>query len=334
MSTSRTGAMPTNTIRMAPRPPTARVNYVPRIHQTSGPAVELMIDRPVHATFADGARRAGRFKSMFGHGRIPGTFLSDDGFPLGYWVYRMRLRHSINELSPAKTELLEKLGVVFDRREAFWIDGLDQFQRHVTSGKKIPARDTDIVTVDGFPLGSWIAQVRSKEIPVTPERSREAEWMLAGLTCDQRMFSTRKIVARPDRLEEWIEHLRGYADVYARPPETDYVGPTGAKLGAWFARKVRADREGRLSAKVRRMIKSVGVEPVLQTVSERAAIDRYLDFLSGDALDGLIVDDDSFAGLAGDIKTGRVELLADQRERMNALGTFAPKHSTSKAVAA
>jgi predicted DNA-binding protein len=96
---------------------------------------------------------------------VPAAHL-EDGFKLGGWVGKQRDKKV--KLPPDVVQRLDALGFIWDVRERAWEDGFQKFQ-HFYSREghcNVPTAYLE----DGFKLGGWVSNQRSKEARLSPER--------------------------------------------------------------------------------------------------------------------------------------------------------------------
>jgi len=125
--------------------------------------------------FKKGYAQLLQFKKINSHSKVPKGFETKDGFKLGDWVASIRKRK--DQLSPEQLEQLENLsGWTWNPHLDAWeksFSYLIQFAK--TNGH---ARvSTMFKTNDGFKLGSWVANQRTKKKnnQLTPDQIRKLE---------------------------------------------------------------------------------------------------------------------------------------------------------------
>ena len=97
-----------------------------------------------------------QFVASHGHARVPGSYRTADGYPLGTWVGTRRTKRE--QQSPERQARLESLkGWVWDPYEAQWEEGFARLQQFVAKHghTRMPAKHT---TPDGFRLGMWVVK--------------------------------------------------------------------------------------------------------------------------------------------------------------------------------
>ena len=68
-----------------------------------------MVWSPASATWQHGLDSARAFSEANGHLRVPGRYITEDGFPLGSWIYSRRAEHRRGALSEERAAELEAL---------------------------------------------------------------------------------------------------------------------------------------------------------------------------------------------------------------------------------
>ncbi|WP_165449738.1 DEAD/DEAH box helicase [Krasilnikovia cinnamomea] len=188
--------------------------------------------------FAEGLEKLRAYADEHGHARVPKTFVTDDGFPLGGWVSKRRSFHRDGKLSADREEQLEAVpGWVWDKYEADFAEGLEKLRAYADEHRhaRVPAV---FVTDDGFPLGGWVRKRRNfhRDGKLSADREEQLE-AVPGWVWD----------AREASFAEGLEKLRAYADEHrhARVPAV-FVTDDGFPLGGWV--RERRGQRGRLSA--------------------------------------------------------------------------------------
>jgi hypothetical protein len=95
------------------------------------------------------------------HGSLANVKVEDDldGFPIGAWVDRRRCEYRKGELSCARRDLLEGMGVIWNPHEDKWQRGLAAARLWVEQYGNLGNVPVTAV-IDGFALGRWLATRR------------------------------------------------------------------------------------------------------------------------------------------------------------------------------
>jgi superfamily II DNA or RNA helicase len=186
------------------------------------------------AWWQEGLATATAYRAANGHLRVPGEFVTANGFRLGSWIVTRRRERSTGKLSPRRIAQLDEIGMVWDVDEDEWQQGVDAAARYLEAEGhlRIPAR---FVTADGFRLGNWISYKRTarKRGLLTPERIAQLDAL--GMVWDRHEESWQTGLAAAIRYRAATGHLR--------VPQK-FVSDDSFRLGAWVSAR-RSDRRGR-----------------------------------------------------------------------------------------
>lgn len=128
---------------------------------------------PHNEAWEVGFRKAEEFIAINGHCRVPATFKTANGYPLGQWVRVQRTTRGT-----LATERLDKLGKLmgwsWDPLEHRWMEGFKQLEPYLLAHGDcfVPS---NFVTDSGFKLGNWISNLRSRRDLVRPEYQAKLE---------------------------------------------------------------------------------------------------------------------------------------------------------------
>jgi superfamily II DNA or RNA helicase len=157
-----------------------------------------------------------------------------DGYPLGRWVVKQRGRHAKGVLESDRERRLESLsGWTWDTRAARWEEGFSRLQQYVDLHG-----DADVpksYTVNGYDLGAWVGNQRTKRARGVLESDRERQLQaMPGWSWD----------TRTDFWEENFSRLQQYVKVHgnARVPDSYTAGDFD--LGTWVGLQRRGHAKG------------------------------------------------------------------------------------------
>lgn len=195
----------------------------------------------------DGAWEAGfqhlsDYAAKAGNCLVPSTYRLSDGYQLGPWVATQRANRTT--ISPTRKARLEGLpGWAWSARDTRWEEGYRYLSDYAakSGGCLVPQRHT---LADGFELGAWVADQRSRQATMSPDRRRRLE-ALHG-------WAWNKFDA------DWEEGFRHLTDYAAKTGDcfvpTTYQLQDGYRLGAWIANQkhrqatISPERKARLES--------------------------------------------------------------------------------------
>ena len=179
--------------------------------------------------WSENFERLQAYITEFGNARVPGNYLTEDGFKLGAWIANRRTAKSKNKLSSAQIDILESLpGWSWDVLTDQWDENFEQlqiyFQHH--GHVKVPA---NLITKDGVKLGKWV--------------SRQRQFKMENLLSQERI---QRLDAMPgwfwsEPQKSWFEMfelLQIYVNEHgnAKVP-ANYKTQDDIKLGSWINRQ-------------------------------------------------------------------------------------------------
>jgi superfamily II DNA or RNA helicase len=190
------------------------------------------------AAWEDGLRYLAIYQKRTGHCRVPALH-EEDGYRLGQWVSVQRLNKA--GLSEERRQKLSELGFVWDPHGTTWEKGFEQLQAFVKNYKhcRVP---TEYKTLDGYPLGGWVARQRHSDALSTERKAR----------LDAIGFEWDPVTSL---WEEGLEHLQAFVNEhkYCLVPR-GYKSPDGYQLGNWVSNqrqsqhKLSSEQKARLDA--------------------------------------------------------------------------------------
>lgn len=173
------------------------------------------------------------FRQEKGHLRVPARFVTEEGIALGKWISNLRTqyRNGNHNLDEEQLQQLNDLGMVWDDIEAQW-------QHHFGAAAEFYDKNGHLdvpvsyTAEDGFPLGSWLSQIRTA-------RRRDSKRRLTEAQIDQLDSIGMQWESRKDIL--WMQGYK-VAEAYFKAnghlnvPST-YKTPEGFALGKWVNRQ-------------------------------------------------------------------------------------------------
>ncbi|MEU9523243.1 Helicase associated domain protein [Streptomyces sp. NPDC048224] len=132
-------------------------------------ALSLRVLAPKSAEWRRGLNAARRYHRTHHHLDVPQTYEDSTGYPLGRWLTWQRHLHIAGTLDPARTQALERLGVIWDPRQQAFDRGLAHATAYAAHHGHLAAPVEE--THDGFPLGRWLATQRTRAETLSNERA-------------------------------------------------------------------------------------------------------------------------------------------------------------------
>ena len=125
-----------------------------------------------------------KYVAEHNHSRVPVRYTSEDGYKLGPWVTRQRLKR--RNLFADQTARLDSLGFVWDALEAQWEDGISCLEEYIQQrgNARVPG---SFKGEGGFKLGQWVSIQRRTRSRLSPERT--ARLNALGFVWDARLGS-------------------------------------------------------------------------------------------------------------------------------------------------
>jgi len=125
------------------------------------------------SAWADGISRLQEYVKKNGTARPPRDHKTKDGFRLGAWVSSKRTLRE--KLTPERRQILESLkDWSWSVNSDSWIYGISRLKEYVKkNGTARPPRNHK--TKDGFRLGAWISNLRTRRDLISPERKQLLE---------------------------------------------------------------------------------------------------------------------------------------------------------------
>lgn len=180
---------------------------------------------------------AASFYHEYGNLHIGSTYKTRDELNLGIWISSQRYSYSLGRLRQEQIELLEKIGMDWQRYETRWEDAFAQCEAYSKEHHHLDI-EVDYVTPDGLRLGAWLATQRNKYRTGTLSQERIQRLESLGIRWE---------VADADWLKAYAL-LQGYLsenDTFAI--QRDYT-VDGFQLYGWVANQRTKYKTGRLAS--------------------------------------------------------------------------------------
>ncbi|GAB2766691.1 DEAD/DEAH box helicase [Streptomyces bullii] len=197
-------------------------------------ALSLRVLAPKSAEWRRGLSAARRYHRTHHHLDVPQTYEDTTGYPLGRWLTWQRHLHTTGALDAARTQALERLGIIWDPRQQAFERGLAHAAAYAARHGHLAAPVDE--SHDGFPLGRWLATQRTRAKTLTHERA-------AALAALDRWWNP-----------PWpITWQRAYHTALRQTEKDPAASP-----GKWLT--AQRERAGDLHPEQRRLLKSAGLD--------------------------------------------------------------------------
>lgn len=170
--------------------------------------------------------------------RVPARYVTADGIALGKWISNLRTQYRNGNLNLDEDQLsqLTDLGMVWDDIEAQW-------QHHYSCAAEFYDKNghldvpVNYTAADGFPLGSWLSQIRTARRKDSKRRLTDAQ--IAQLDQIGMQWESRKdlLWMQGYKVAEAYFEAHGNLNV-----SSTYKTPEGFALGKWVNRQQYAFR--------------------------------------------------------------------------------------------
>ncbi len=213
---------------------------------------------------------AEKYSAEHGDLNVNANYVTDAGLNLGIWISSQRYSYGLGKLPKKRIELLEAIGMDWQRFDGKWMLGFSHFEEYIQA-----FGNTDIVSTyvspDGFRLGQWVFAQRNRK-------------MLGKLSEDKiaRLESLGFVWSVTDAAwENAFEALAEYKEKHNSfniPP--DYTTSQGAKLKLWVQNQRTKFRKGKLSERQIEQLNSIGFVWTMQKDNWEAMLEcakRYYE---------------------------------------------------------
>ena len=186
--------------------------------------------------------------------KVPLRYKTPGGLSLGEWVQTQRSirkgREKYGALTPQQIERLDGIGMVWENRsETAWARGLEAARRYrqQCGDLQVPSAYKD---ADGFALGNWIRNTRSRFGSGGLKESQIRELDALGMVWNN-------IDAKWERCyAEAALYCEKHGSLNLAPK---YVSPSGIRLGAWVENQRAYYLKGELSDDKIRRLEAIGM---------------------------------------------------------------------------
>lgn len=180
---------------------------------------------------------------------INADYVTEDGTNLGVWISSQRYAYGKGKLKQDQIDLLNDIGMSWHRDVSRFEQGYQYAAAYKEQFEDLNV-NIEYITDDGFKLGQWIAQQRTR---------RKAEKL-----SDERISRLNAIGMTWSAIDElWDKGFAvasGYYEEHGNLNITpSYICSDGFKLGAWVANKKNKYRSGKLSKERIKQLESLGI---------------------------------------------------------------------------
>ena len=185
------------------------------------------------------------------HGALdpPAEYKAEDGFALGAWVASQRAKYSDGKLKPMQIKRLETLKISWDVMQEAWQNGIDHAKAYYAEhgSLNVPGQ---YECEDGYKLGVWIANQRSKYKSGKLADDRKNALEALGIKWD----------SHKDRWQTGYEHAQAYYKEHGDlNVSQDYVCADGYTLNNWIAAQRKAYKSCKLSGERIDLLNGIGM---------------------------------------------------------------------------
>lgn len=108
-----------------------------------------------------GYSHAQAYCAEHGSANVPADYVTEEGFALGQWIATQRRKYKAEKLKPKQIERLERLGIEWNPFDLLWDKGYQYAKEYFDAHGNLNCSGS-FVTADGFKLGSWINNQKTK----------------------------------------------------------------------------------------------------------------------------------------------------------------------------
>lgn len=167
---------------------------------------------------------AQKYRDQHGDLNVKSNYITENGLNLGIWLSSQRYSYNLGRLPRKRIELLEEIGMDWQRFDGKWLLGFSHFETYVKEfgHANVPY---NYVSADGFKLGSWTQAQRNRK--------------LIGKLSDekiQKMEQLGWVWSVPDTA--WENSYAAFAEFREKyglsDIPADYMTPQGTSLKVWL----------------------------------------------------------------------------------------------------
>ncbi len=212
-------------------------------------SIGMKWDSQIMRNWLEKYRLAKRYYEEHGDLIIKVKYIAPDGTHLGTWISTQRTHYNDGTLTDEQIELLEKIGMVWNRDDSRWESSYSYAVRYVESGGDINALPEEYL-IDDFNLTRWIRA----------QRDRKKQGKMSA----DRVKKLEKLGLRWEVYESfWNNGFQHARDYYLTNgtllTPNDYECSDGFKLDAWLRNQRTRYKTGSLSVEKIEKLESIGM---------------------------------------------------------------------------
>lgn len=167
-----------------------------------------------------------------GNLRVPKNYVTASGLTLGSWIRTQRRVYTgtvTGNLTEKKVRKLNEIGMIWDVRDHGWNEALTELQAYYKEHGNLDIR-ARYETADGFKLGRWICNLRTKV---------KTKGLDQALTKEQQEQLAALGMIWDRNTEKWEEYFEAAQEYYRQHGNLDvmakYITEEGLPLGRWLS---------------------------------------------------------------------------------------------------
>ncbi len=197
---------------------------------------------------------AEKYRDKYGDLHVNANHVTDNGLALGTWISGQRYRYGLGKLPKKRIELLEKIGMDWQRFDGKWMLGFTYFEEYVKTFGNADVSSTYIAP-DGFRLGTWVFTQKSRKLHGKLEEDKIEKLESLGL-----VWSVIDS-AWDNAFAALVDYKQRYGNINI---PVDYATAQGTKLRVWMANQRTKFRQGKLSERQIEQLNSIGFSWTVQ----------------------------------------------------------------------
>ncbi len=197
---------------------------------------------------------AEKYRNEHGNLHVNADYVTESGLNLGIWISGQRYSYGLGKLPRKRIELLEAIGMEWQRFDSRWMLGFKHLEEYIDSFGNSDI-GSSYISPDGFKLGTWVFAQRNRK-------------MLGKLADD-------KVQKLEDLGFVWSASDKAWENAFAALAEykekhgsfnipADYTTNQGMKLRLWMQNQRTKFREGKLSTKQIEQLNNIGFSWTVQ----------------------------------------------------------------------